>query len=1519
MTTSRLRRALRVLGLGSLFVVTFVLATALHVGLSPGRRVAGRALQMFLDHTFLGSFTVGAVSELSPACVAVERFVARDPSGRVVLDANGVRARAYVLAIVRELLKNDGKTTIVIEYTRVEGAKVTLAPEATTGDLGIAAAFTPRPTPPKPSAPPGKPVRLWFGHAEIGDGAVHAELPGLPPLDGRATGVKGQVLVSPVGVAVDAARFSAVVHGLLAQDIRGVGTFHQRGTTHFWSTLDGYAGDLQFDSIARLDGKHLALKLDVPRGDPAVVRALLPSWPLNQTASAAVDATGDLPELQATASATVGPAVLSGHGTLAFSPDFRLGLSAHGDDIDLRALFPSMPETQVSADVELALTSSDRGLELTTNGSTKPAVVAHVPVPGTKFDASYGANGLAGRAELYEPGMPLSGTFALRDGAFNADVRAPRFELARAPRLEKLFGASGAAEFRAKAKISQNKLDATLALDLEHVTAGAGSLGSAHVAAHAAGPLASPRALRLDGSVDGRALRFAELRFDSLNAKVNGPLSKLAVKAKLLGVRGTSIEASSRVSPLGATRFDDVDVTISREGTSLHALAEHVTLTPDAIELADVRVEGAGGKLTGSARYRPTLLEVDARGEQLDLAAITRVFGFAGRRVRGKLDFTADLALARDVRRGSLELTLRDGAAGPLAGVSLDWSTALERENLEGSALLDVEGLGRARLTFDTRVEGSLLDVKAWRAATGHADLGLERLELGRVSPLLPRAWGLEALTGALVAQVMIEREGATDAPSVVVMAGTNGLGVTRHAPESEPLVVSGLDLELNANADSKRDFVLADLRVLDEHGLFAAASGRLDVGIKSLFERPSATWQGLHSAPVVATLVVDDRALDQLPRPLRPAGVLGTLRLELGLRGTLDEPRLSAKAAVARLAFGDAPEVVPFDACGTLQYDPRAQRAGLGLQAYMVGAGRACSGTRVAVASATLSVDAQALARGERGVSGEAQLGFEDFPLELVPPLAAAGVVGRVRGAAAVTDVSGAPALNARLSLADVSVHKIAVGSGDFTLRSNGPALTAGLKLERAHGTLDAEADAALDWSRNLPRFAATEPLGVRAEFHDMDASILLPVVGDVLGDLSGRLDGNAAFTLAGSEAKSGVTNDLSGNFTLQDGSLQISGLEMRLSKLGFAASASRVGNRTVVAVRDLSAASGSKYANVAGSADLYFSGIKLVDVRANVNLRRVPLMIQGVAQANLTGSAGVEVFPERDPILVAIQLHDLTAALPRTSGRAVLSVDDNPDITVAQPLREPLRGVKGNGPSFQLAFDLARKVRVTRADMEIPLHGRPVIDLGADTRVHGDLELESGGRAQLLGKGFVIESGEVHFDTADPADPHLRVLASWRAPDGTTVYVEVGGTVRQATLRLESDPALSQADIQALLLGGGGSRDNGQAQAAGLGYGADFVGQLLADTPLQRVELRTGTETTADDVSYSTYSAAVPVSENVWVELAYKSLEAGGATEQRDAASAIVDWRFKRDWSLRTEAGTVGAGLDMLWQYRY
>jgi len=1514
-------RVLRAIALALVFVTASASFTLLHLGLPPGRRVAAHALEKLLDHVLQGSFEVGRVSELTAWSVAVDRFVVRDRKRRVVLDASGVRARADVLGIVREILRDDGKTTLVVAYSRVERAAVTLAPETGAGELGLVAAFTPRPTPPKPlGAKPAAPIRLWFANAEIGRGEVHAELAGLPKLDGEISGARGQVLVSPVGVAVDAAQFSAVIRGLLAKELRAVGSFHERGTTHFWSSLDGFAGDLQFDGVARLDGKHLALTLDVPRAEPAAVRALLPAWPLEQPATAHVEAKGDLPQLDATVKATVGPATLAAGGTLAFAPETRLALTAHGDAIDLRALFPSVPATSFSADTTLALGVNEHGVTLVADGKTDAAEVARVPVPATNFHATYDVNGLAGSAVLHEPGLPLDGTFSLKQGVFEADVRAARFELARAPRLARVLAATGGLSFRAKASVKHDQLDATFSGDLDGFGLGAFSLGRGRVTARANGRVAAPKELRLDATLDGKSARFGELAFDDVSLRASGPLGRLALSAELAGKRGVHVSAKTRISALGATRFDDVDLVIAREDKSVHARAGHVAFADDSLEASDVKLEGAGGTLAGSGRYRPGLLEIDARGQALDLGLISRVVGFSGRGLHGKLELDAEVALARDLRRGTLNLSVHDGSYGELTGATVELATTLEGESLQGTGLLDVPGVGRARANFDTTVKGPLLSANDWLRAIGRLDIGVERLELTRVRPLLPEAWDVSELGGSAIGQVSVLRAEPEEPPSVTLLAATQGLTVA-HGSGAKALRVSGIEAELSGNVDGKQGFFQGNLQLIDGFGLLAAANGRVDVDVKRVLAEPVHAAELLRSEPVVATLVVDQRALDGLPPLLRPSGVLGTLHLEAGLRGTLAEPDLWAKASVLHLTLDDEPEVVPFDACGTLQYDPIAAKVGLGLQAHLASTSSvACSGTRVAVASATGTVDPAALGRGERGFRGEAQLSLEDLPLELVPPLAVAGMAGRARGVVAFTAGADLPALNARFKLTDVAVRKMSVGSGDLTLRTDGRAVALALALQRAGGTLDAAAHGGLTWSGNVPALDRSLPVAVTAEIHDVDAGILTPLVGDVLADLSGRLDGSVALTLAPSVATPGTpsaVSELSGKLTLADGSLQLGGLGMRLSKVGFDAVASRSGGRTVIAVRNLSAASGTKYANVSAAADLYLTGLRLEDARATANLKNVPLMIQGVSQATLTGGASLELFPGRDPMLVAISLQDLTAALPRTSGRAVLAVDDNPDISVKQPLREPLRAARGEALRWQLAFDLARKVRITRSDMEIPLRGRPVIDLADTTRVSGDLELESGGRVQLLGKGFVIESGEVHFDTPDPSDPHLRVLASWRAPDGTTVYVDVGGTMKQATLRLESDPSLTQPEIQALLLGG--SSSGGEAQAAGLGYGADFMGQLLADTPLKQLELRTGNETTADDVSYATYSAVVPMGENVWVELSYKNLEGSGPVEQRDAASAIIDWRFKRDWSLRTEAGTIGTGLDLLWQYRY
>jgi len=167
--------------------------------------------------------------------------------------------------------------------------------------------------------------------------------------------------------------------------------------------------------------------------------------------------------------------------------------------------------------------------------------------------------------------------------------------------------------------------------------------------------------------------------------------------------------------------------------------------------------------------------------------------------------------------------------------------------------------------------------------------------------------------------------------------------------------------------------------------------------------------------------------------------------------------------------------------------------------------------------------------------------------------------------------------------------------------------------------------------------------------------------------------------------------------------------------------------------------------------------------------------------------------------------------------------------------------------------------------------------------------------------------------------------VNAAWRAPADTMVYVQVTGTLRDAKIALRSDPPMTEPQVFALILSGGSSDPNALADsstestgavagAAALNSGVGALNQLIQNNP---VELRV--ESTSQ--SLPRYTAAVRVRPNLWFEASeYQQSDYGvGSGSDRNVFSGTVDYRFTNRWSLRTEVGTAGGAMDLLWQYRY
>ncbi|HUF76741.1 MAG TPA: translocation/assembly module TamB domain-containing protein, partial [Longimicrobiales bacterium] len=988
--------------------------------------------------------------------------------------------------------------------------------------------------------------------------------------------------------------------------------------------------------------------------------------------------------------------------------------------------------------------------------------------------------------------------------------------------------------------------------------------------------------------------------------------------ASLLESRGAEVTVRTRLGVLSGTRLDDLEVDVARGGALLRARAARVLLDDQVLEVRDARIDGAGGTLLGAANLRPGLAEVTLYGDDIDLDAVARVLGLSSSELGGKLRIASEVAIARDVKRATLDLSVRDGHVGPLRAVTFDGNATLVDRSLTGEARADVTGLGSLRASFDTELAGSALDADSYRKATGRLDLGLERLDLSQVAIALPSALGIRRLMGSLTAQISVLRSDPERRPAVTLLAATDGLSfdLERDRP-APPVELRGIEAQLSANADAATGLIDGSLRLVDKEGLLVTAAARLESDVDRLLAAPGGIVAELSASPVVIAARVDRRRLELLPEPVRPVGPTGVLSLEATLRGTLKQPVLSAKGSLASLVVGE--DAQPFDVCGRGQYDPSERRIGVGAEVHLPAAGgAACSGRRVALATATGIADLPAIARGERGFLGDAELALEDTPLELVPALSQAGIVGKVAGRVAILQTEELPQVTAALRLEGGAVGTTSLGSGEIDLRSDGRVVRATLTLASGEGKLAAEGRAGVTWDGLVPGLDTTQPALASTTIQNVDAVVLGPLLRDVLTDLTGRLDGSFKISLVPRPDGQGYGGDVTGAAAMRDGAFQIRGLDMRLSHVTFTAEAKKVGSRSVIFVRDMKAASRSEHANIAATADLYLEGLTLTGGKANVNVREVPFMIAGVSKATITGSSSLTLERQSDRMRVVVLVPELTAELPRSSGHEVLAVDAHPDIEIVQPIAEPSERRRGESELWELAFQLGNRVRVKRADMEVRLRGDPVVTLGEEVSITGDVELQPGGRAQLLGKVFTVESGEAHFDTGEATNPRIGVVASWRAPDGTTIYVEVRGTYQEATLTLRSDPPRTEQEIQALLLGG--TSESGDAGAAGISYGTDFLGEVLAETPLRGLQLRTSNERSVDDRTYATWAAAVQISDEIWFEGSYKSLESQGPGQQGGhGVSGTVDWRFRRNWSLRTEVGNIGAGLDLVWQYRY
>jgi TamB, inner membrane protein subunit of TAM complex len=226
---------------------------------------------------------------------------------------------------------------------------------------------------------------------------------------------------------------------------------------------------------------------------------------------------------------------------------------------------------------------------------------------------------------------------------------------------------------------------------------------------------------------------------------------------------------------------------------------------------------------------------------------------------------------------------------------------------------------------------------------------------------------------------------------------------------------------------------------------------------------------------------------------------------------------------------------------------------------------------------------------------------------------------------------------------------------------------------------------------------------------------------------------------------------------------------------------------------------------------------------------------------------------------------------------------------------------------------------VKITQAGMKVPVTG--ALAQSAEGLLEGNIILPEGGVVPQLGQIFRLKHGNIRFHQQLLKDGALSIEASTRTADGVVVDLYVSGTIEKPLIRLRSDPPRSENDILALLLGVQGSdtvSTNGK-------QGADLRGSAtaLAMNELVRgsklATLQFGAGQTHQGDSVNTVSMRAPGMDTVWLESRTVRSSTQRAANSTVQMSYVIDWRFARGFSLRTQFGNNVSGLELRWSHRY
>ena len=237
----------------------------------------------------------------------------------------------------------------------------------------------------------------------------------------------------------------------------------------------------------------------------------------------------------------------------------------------------------------------------------------------------------------------------------------------------------------------------------------------------------------------------------------------------------------------------------------------------------------------------------------------------------------------------------------------------------------------------------------------------------------------------------------------------------------------------------------------------------------------------------------------------------------------------------------------------------------------------------------------------------------------------------------------------------------------------------------------------------------------------------------------------------------------------------------------------------------------------------------------------------------------------------------------------------------------------------TIDLTVRVHRNTRIKHAHASVDLAGEVKVtkERGAEPRLVGDIEVVRGW-AGFQGRRFTLDGGKVRFTGGKETNPTLDIVAQYQAPDHMVEAV-VRGTAQEPTLVLQSDPALEQADILAVLLFGKPAKalDQGekldlekQALAITGGYAAAKIGESVSQA-LGLEKLGVGLQNL--DIVGGTVGFGLALAKGLQVSVAQNLTKKG-------ERKVSLEYELGPNWQIDTSSSSGGASeAHISWQKKY